>query len=146
VADRGRDEEGVLVCWGRRAAGFSLFVQGDRLIFDFNLAGDHTVVTSPRALPVGDVTFELRVDRDGERATATLCASGELLVQAPLPQLVPRGMGTLSTQCGANSPSAVSELYRSPFRYSGALREVLIDLGDADAPNDADWRAALAQQ
>lgn len=146
VEGRRRGEDGVLVCWGRRAAGISLFVLGDRLVFDFNLAGDHTIVTSPRELPTGDVTLELRVDRDGDRATASLCASGEVLVQRPLPQLVPRGMGPLSTQCGLNSPSAVSELYEAPFRYSGTLREVLIDLADADAPTDADWRAALAQQ
>lgn len=148
-------EEGVLLCWGRRAAGFSLFVQDDALVLDFNLAGDHTIVSTPRGLPVGSVTFDLVVTRhDGASpgptepaGRATLRADGKVLAETSLPQLVPRGMGTLSTQCGMNSPSAISSRYRAPFRYTGALREVVIDLEPTDgAPTHVDWLAALATQ
>ncbi|HET8588602.1 MAG TPA: arylsulfatase [Nakamurella sp.] len=152
--DRVSTDEGVLLCWGRRAAGFSLFVQHDALVLDYNLAGEHTVIASPSGLPTGTVTLELVVDRDGhtvdtatDAARATLLANGETLVQERLPRLVPRGMGTLSSQCGLNSPSAISERYQAPFRYSGVLRDVVIDLEPTDGePTHADWLAALASQ
>ena len=37
-------EEGVLFAYGRRAAGFALFVKDGHLHFDYNLAGRHTVL------------------------------------------------------------------------------------------------------
>jgi arylsulfatase len=153
--DRGSDEEGVLLCWGRQAAGFSLFVQDDALVLDFNLAGDHTIVTTPEGLPTGPVTLELLITRADDAppgpteaaARATLTANGQTLAVAALPQLVPRGMGTLSTQCGLNSPSPISARYRAPFRYQGTLRDVVIDLEPTDTPpTHSDWLAALATQ
>jgi arylsulfatase len=146
VAGRTSTDEGVLVCWGRRAAGFSLFVRNDQLMLDFNLAGDHYIVSSPGGLPTGDVAFELDVDRVDDTVTACLRADGELLAKDELPRLVPRGMGTLSTQCGFNAPSAISDLYAAPFRYTGRLREVLIDLDSTGQPSEADWISALVQQ
>jgi arylsulfatase len=146
VAGRTPTDEGVLVCWGRRAAGFSLFVREDQLTLDFNLAGDHFIVSSPPGLPTGDVTLELVVNREDDGVTASLRADGELLERGTLPCLVPRGMGTLSTQCGLNAPSAISELYEAPFYYSGCLRDVLIDLGPTGQASEADWTSALAQQ
>jgi len=155
IEGRQPTDQGVLLCWGRRAAGFSLFVQDDALTLDFNLAGDHTVISTPAGLPLGDVVLELVVSRDTNAipgptdvaARAQLAANGRVLTEASLPQLVPRGMGTLSTQCGMNSPSAISDRYQAPFRYTGALQEVVIDLEPADgAPTHADWLAALATQ
>lgn len=147
VERRSPEQEGVLLSWGRRAAGFSFFVMNDKLVFDFNLAGDHTVISSPAGLPVGSTTFGLLVDQEGNDVIAALLADGKRLMAAPLPQFVPPGMGTLSTQCGHNSPSEVSDLYRAPFTYSGELRDVVIEFGaNALAPSHADWIAELASE
>lgn len=146
---RGRrpEQNGVLLAWGRRASGFSFFVLDDTLFFDFNLAGEHTVISSPSGLPTGSTTFELLVDKEDGRAIATLFAGGKPLLTQSLPRLVPGGMGPISTQCGFNSPSEVSSLYTAPFTYSGELLDVLIEFTvSAPGPTHADWIAELAAE
>lgn len=147
VDSRSSDQDGVLLSWGRRAAGFSFFVLEDRLVLDFNLAGDHTLISSPPGLPVGSTSFALVVDKEGDRVIATLLAGGKPLVARSLPQLVPSGMGPVSTQCGHNSPSEVSQLYKAPFTYSGDLRDVVIEFVEtAFGPTHADWVAEMATE
>ena len=46
-------EEGVLFAYGRRAAGFALYLQDGRLCFDYNLAGRHTVLRSREPVAAG---------------------------------------------------------------------------------------------
>ena len=44
--DRPAGAEGVLYATGTENSGLSLFVQDDRLVFDYNCFGDHHVVVS----------------------------------------------------------------------------------------------------
>ena len=136
--------EGVLFAYGRRAAGFTLYVQDGRLCFDYNLAGRHSVVRSP-ALPNG--ARRLAVELELRPARAQLTADGGLLCTAGLPAAFPAGFGLLSSQCGMNYPSPVSNDYHSPFRFTGALDEVVITLGEGDDPAEAGlWEAAHRSQ
>ena len=41
---RGPGDEGVLYAGGTENSGMSVFVQDDRLVFDYNAFGDHTIV------------------------------------------------------------------------------------------------------
>lgn len=142
----GREQQGVLLAYGRRASGFSFFVQDDRLHFDFNLAGDHTVASTPDPLPLDcDVAAALLAVDGG--ALLRLEVNGVPVAEAPLPRLLPGGLGTMSTQCGHNAPSAVSARYRPPFRFDGGLDRVVVELGpQLSATSEEDWDAALAQQ
>ena len=143
-----QSEEGVLLAYGRRAAGFSLFVQRERLVFDFNLAGDHTLVESDRAVPVGPSLLEFQLSAGkGGSAHAELWIDGSITGKAELPMVFPAGLGTLSTQCGHNSPSPVSLRYQSPFAFSGHLLEVTVVLDQEKASTAAtDWKTALGQE
>lgn len=118
--------DGVILAYGRRAFGFSFFVQGGDLVFDYNLAGRHIIVSAPLNDDVAAV--ELRVTTDGEQHVARILIDGEVAASASLPGLIPGGIGTLSIQCGHNSPSAVSDRYSAPFTYTGELGPVRIAL------------------
>ena len=47
------DAEGVLIAHGDATSGYSLYLQGGRLVFDLNVGGVHRVLRSDRAVPPG---------------------------------------------------------------------------------------------
>lgn len=139
--------EGVLLAYGRRAAGFSLFVQGNRLWFDYNLAGHHTIVSSEPDLPVGAHTLGCVLMMRAGGVDLRLTLDGRPLKTTALPMAFPAGFGVMSTQCGLNSPSPVSARYEAPFRFSGRLDKVEVELGDASDEAIAGlWDAAMRTQ
>jgi len=146
VDHRTAADGGVLLAHGRRAAGFSFFVQGARLVLDYNLAGAHTIVETPPVVPVGASELGLEIVREGDSYAARLSVNGDEVAYASLPGPMPGGLGCLSTQCGHNSPSAVSPRYEAPFAFSGQLRRVAVDLGDrSDAASEIDLASSFAQ-
>src|SRR5580693_2639913 len=56
---------GVLYASGTENSGVSLFVQGDRLVFDYNCFGDHHLVESEARVPVGPSVVGVRFHRKG---------------------------------------------------------------------------------
>jgi arylsulfatase len=140
-------DDGVLLAWGRRPCGMSFFVKDGELVFDYNLAGTHTVIRAPSPIPLGPSRVQVRVDGTAEQAEARLVIDDVVHATGELPGLLPGGMGTLSVQCGYNAPSAVSDEYASPFPFTGRLHRVIVELEpktyDVAA---ADWRAAIAGQ
>lgn len=139
--------EGVLLAYGRRAAGFTLFVQNNRLCFDYNLAGRHTVVVAETSLPTGVHVLGCTIAIDGEQVRAELTVDDKPLASAALPMAFPAGFGLLSTQCGMNSPSPVSPRYEAPFRFTGWLDRVEVELGAASSDAIAGlWEAAVRSQ
>jgi arylsulfatase len=139
--------EGVLLAYGRRAAGFSLFVQGNRLCFHYNLAGKHTELLSDASLPLGPVVLGCALTMSGTKARLALSVDGAEVAGSVLPMAFPAGFGLLSTQCGMNQPSPVSPRYEAPFRFTGELDHVEVDLGDQDAAAIAGlWDAATRSQ
>jgi arylsulfatase len=146
VAPLDGGEEGVLFAYGRRAAGFALYLKDGRLAFDYNLAGRHTVVRSePVAAGVARLLAEVLLGDGPPRVE--LGADGEAIGGGELPMGFPAGFGLLSSQCGMNYPSPVSKDFRAPFRFTGGLDRVVIRLGEEDRAAAAGlWEAALRRQ
>ncbi len=76
--ERASGEGGVLYALGNGNAGLSLFVQDDRLVFDYNAFGDHTVIESETPLPAGQSVLGVRFRRTGDGATATIVVDDTL--------------------------------------------------------------------
>ena len=66
-ADVAAGDEGVLYATGTENAGFSFFVQGGRLVFDYNVFGDHTVIESDVDVPTGPTELSVAVERSAAR-------------------------------------------------------------------------------
>ncbi len=141
-------DEGVLFATGTENAGLSVFVQGGRLVLDYNAFGDHTVVESDVAVLEGDVEVGVRLRRlDGFAGSATLVVAGADAGHADLP-LYMRMMSSTGPSIGADHGSPVSDRYAAPFPYTGILRQVVVQaspdrFGDAA---DAVARAELSRQ
>ncbi|HVL21642.1 MAG TPA: arylsulfatase [Amaricoccus sp.] len=140
-------EEGVLFAYGRRAAGFSLYLKDGRLCFDYNLAGRHTLLRSAEPIAAGVTQLAGELYLDMGQARFELSADGAPVGTGDLPMGFPAGFGLLSSQCGMNYPSPVSRAYRAPFRFTGRLDRVVVTLGNQDrAAGDGLWEAALRRQ
>lgn len=140
-------DEGVLLAWGRRAAGFTFYIKSDHLWFHLNLAGQHTSVKSPEPIPSDIRTLQLNIAKETTGASATFLADEVQLGSGQLPRLIPGGLGGMATSCAYNSPSPVCDDYVAPFEYHGHLEyvDIILEpliLGEAAA----DWNATLAHQ
>jgi len=147
--DRGVDDEGVLYATGTENSGLSLFVQGERLVFDYNYFGEHHVLESERVVPVGPSEVGVRFARDGTGAVATLLIDGADAGSLALEKI----MGIMSStgpSVGYDNGSAVSDRYQAPFRFGGRLHHVDIDVnrhvGDPAGQAAAEHAAEMGRQ
>ncbi|MDZ7674841.1 MAG: arylsulfatase [Acidimicrobiales bacterium] len=145
---RTEGEEGVLYATGTENAGFSVFVQDDRFVVDYNAFDDHTVVESSVPVPVGDSTLVARFRR-GERRTGAIeiAVDGAVAGRADL-GLYMLIMSSVGASVGHDHGSAVSPRYRAPFAFTGTLHEVEIQLLSrrSTATAEADARTELSRQ
>ena len=109
------EDEGVLFATGTENSGLSLFVQGRRLVLDYNAFDDHTVLESTAEVPAGDVDLGVELRRgDGFAGTARLTVDGQSAGHADLP-LFMRMMSSIGPSIGYDHGSPVSP------RYPGAV-------------------------
>jgi len=136
--------EGVLIAQGGAFAGWSLFVKDGRLIYEHNYVGlEHYRVVSTDTIPEGDVKlglefaitgkFEITPELtqagiQGVKGEATLYINDRPVGSGEIGKTVPFGW-SLSGEglcCGYDSETPVSELYRSPFRFTGQIDRVIV--------------------
>lgn len=150
---RATGTEGVLFATGTENSGFSFFVRGDRLVFDYNCFGDHDVVESSKTLPEGDVAlgvaFRKRAFGDLGRQGADITI---LVDDVPVGSMhVPFAMFVMSSlgpSIGHDHGSTVSDLYQGPFPFTGHLLEVTVTVLSRSSADEAsgDERSAMGRQ
>jgi arylsulfatase len=135
-ADIGREvgDEGVLYALGNGNSGFVVFVQDDRLVFDYNCFGEHSIVESDRSVPVGDVVVGVRFERLADGGRATLVIDGEPAGSVDIP-FVMRVISSIGASVGFDHGLPVSRRYRDSFPFSGELRTVRIELVSRQRPD-----------
>ncbi|TFD31202.1 arylsulfatase [Cryobacterium cryoconiti] len=152
-----RGAEGVLLCQGSAAGGYSLFVKDGKLHYVHNYVGRALyTVSSPEILPTGthDLRFEfeptgppdLKAGK-GTPGRMQLYVDGALVADAEAPVTVPFALNPGVLTCGANPGSPVTPEYTSPFRFTGTIREVTVDVsGELLSDPEAELRAHMARQ
>ncbi len=128
-------DTGMLATQGGLTGGWALYLQGGELVFDYNLGlFAHYRVGGP--LPAGARRLEARFEydgRDGKPAggggTVTLLADGQTVGQGRLERTLPLAYSmTDGLDVGLDTGSPVSDRYEPPFRFSGRLAAVDVDL------------------
>jgi hypothetical protein len=149
--------EGVLLSQGTAAGGYSLYVKDDRLHYVHNYVGRslHHVV-SPEPLSPGDHLLRFEFEPTGEPDLAQgrgapgrlqLYVDGALVAQELADVTTPFALNPGALTCGANPGSPVTPDYASPFRFTGTLRTVTVDVsGDLVADTESEVRLAMARQ
>ena len=122
-----KGDEGVLLATGNQNSGCSLFIQNQKLVFDYNAFGDHTTVESSIEVPIGDSTLEVHLERDGTTGWAEISIDGQICGRETIP-LYLLTFTSVGISVGEDHGSAVSPRYPSPFAFTGTLHDVTIQL------------------
>ena len=142
-------DEGVLVCHGSNIGGYVLFVQDGKLHYVHNYVGAEELgCRRIKPVPPGkhalSYEFEPTGPPDlrngkGTPGIAKLFVDGELVGQAEFPVTVPLALGIGSGfAVGRNPGSSVSQMYSSPFPFTGTITKVTVDVsGKPDHDEDA---------
>jgi len=149
--------EGVLFCQGTAAGGYSLYVKDGRLHYVHNyVARQWFTVSSPDPLSVGrhELRFEFEPTGQpdmphgrGVPGRLQLYVDGGLVASAEAPYTTPFMFNPGGVSCGHNPGSPVTSEYASPFRFTGRLEQVIVDVsGELIVDPEAELRAHLARQ
>ncbi len=140
--------EGVLYATGTENSGLTFFVKDGHLVFDYNAFDDHTIARSSQPIPADAAELGVQVRRANDRsATIDLLIDGQPAGSATAPWL----MGTISSvgaSVGYDAGSPVSLHYESPFRFTGDLEKLEIQLvsrPDLEA-REAAMRSEMSRQ
>jgi arylsulfatase len=128
--------EGMIVTHGGIVGGYGLYVREGKLTFVYNyLSLERTTIAATQPLPKGKV--QLKVDfayqgapkELGKAAVVILTANGKKVGEGKVPKTIP---ATISIQegldIGMDVGSPVDFTYTPPFRFTGTIEKVAIDL------------------
>jgi arylsulfatase A-like enzyme len=149
--------EGVLLCQGSAAGGFSLYLKDGTLRYVHNYVGRAQYkVESDRPVPTGrhQLRFEFEptgppdmTQGKGAPGRLQLYIDGDLVASADAPTTTPMALNPGGLTCGANAGSSVSDDYASPFKFTGTLHTVTVDVsGELIIDPEAELRAHMARQ
>lgn len=136
--------EGVIVANGGAAGGFSLCMLDGRLHYVSNFLGREHSVVSSAAVPAGPHTATIEFERTGGRAArARLLIDGTAAGQVEIPRTNPVAFAAAEgLAIGSDPASPVWPAYRPPFRFTGEISRVTIEVyGDAPLPTLRDAAA-----
>jgi len=149
--------EGVLLAQGTSAGGFSFYVQDGRLHYVHNWVGrEHFAVASTEPVPSGDHDLRFEFEPKGEPELAKghgmpgrfqLYVDDQLVGAGEAPFTTPFAFNPGALTCGADPGSTVTDAYAAPFRFTGTLRKVTVDLsGELIQDTETELRVAMARQ
>ncbi len=126
------DEEGVIVAVGGMTGGFTMFIKGGRLFYDYNyLDGVHYTLVSDE-LPEGPTELKFNFIK-----TKQFGGTGELYVNGRKADTVDMPKMHISTyslaetfDIGRDTGTQVTKIYKDPFPFEGGLEKVVITLTD----------------
>ncbi len=124
--------EGVIVAEGGSSAGFALYVQGGKLVYEYNwFDEDRYIITSSEPVPAGKsaVRFEFAYDGgEGKGGKGTIFINGKKVGEGRIEKTVPARFGIDTFGVGMDTGSPVSNTYKPPFAFNGKIEKVEIDL------------------
>jgi arylsulfatase A-like enzyme len=150
--------EGVLVCCGGIGGGFTVFMKDGKLYWEHNYYNEERYrVSSTETIPPGRqvLSAEVKADKEGKfgtGGTVTLRLGKKAIGSGRFEKQV-AGYFTANEgfDVGCDTCSPVSELYESPFAFTGEIIKVMVDVSEATFENLAEQhemhaRFAMATQ
>jgi arylsulfatase len=153
-----KGDEGVLISHGGNDGGYTLYIKGDKLHYDYNYVGrDYYQVESDKEVPEGrhQLRFEFEVTGPpdiavgkGAPGLGQLYFDGKLVGSSEIPVTIPLALGlTGGIVIGGDPGAPVSRDYEPPFRFTGTLYNVTVDVsGDLIEDDELTLRRHLARQ
>ena len=150
--------EGILMTHGSRNAGYALFVKDGHLHYIHNYVGlEKFEVISSEPVPTGEVSLRYEFEPTGEPkfregkgspGRLQLYINNELVGNLEVPYSTPQLFGVLGASCGYAAFDSVNpEVYKAPFRFTGEIKQVVIDVsGEVIKDDEAELKRLMTQQ
>lgn len=144
--------EGVLICCGGTGGGFSLFLKDGKLYWEHNYYNETRYrVSSDASVTPGRhvLSAEIKADRQGQFG-----GGGKVILRLDEKQI---GQGRFEKQIGGyftanegfdigcDTCSPVSDLYESPFAFTGKIVRAMVDISEASFEDLAEQHRAHAR-
>jgi hypothetical protein len=132
IPDGGAD--GVLLTQGGRFCGWGLYIIDGVPKFHYNIVGVKRYdVTGKQSLPPGKHTVALDFKYDGggpgKGGVATLSVDGSAAGETRFALSIPLRISLDETlDCGEDTGTPVSEDYKVPFKFTGEIEKVVVEL------------------
>ncbi len=126
--------EGMLFTQGGRFAGYGLYVKDSKLMYHYNLAGvERFSVTSEKPIPTGNVKLRMVYTSDSDKpfagADVKLFANDEQIGSGRVEKSIPNRVTLDETlDIGFDTGTPVAENYEIPFKFTGTVKKVTIEL------------------
>ncbi len=149
--------EGVLLCQGTGAGGYAFYIKDKMLRYAHNYVG-RTIYQVVSAAPVPEGRHHLRFEFEatgpadiphgkGTPGRAQLYIDDKLVGAADFPVTTPVIFNPGGLTIGANPGLPVTPEYQSPFKFTGKLYSVVVDVsGDLIKDDEAELRMVMARQ
>ena len=150
--------EGALLSGGDVQGGFSFYVQGGKLQYVYNYVSSRFFHAESN-VPVPEGRHQLRLEFEvtgkpdfksgkGAPGRGQLYIDGKLVGQVDVPLTMPLSLGLGGGfVCGADAGSPVWDKYKPPFKFTGTLHRVTVDVsGDLIKDTEAEMRVVMARQ
>jgi arylsulfatase len=128
----GVNTEGVIMGFGGFAAGMSLYLDKGVPVFTYNYFGDYTTLRGSEPVEgKASILVDFAYDggeKPGAGATVTLSVDGTQVAQEKMAATVPGRFGADTFGIGEDSGQPVTTDYKVPFRFTGTIDEVVIDI------------------
>ena len=121
--------EGVLLAHGGLTAGYSFYVQDNKLHYVHNFLGlAQFYVHSNVDVPRGECTLRFELEKTGEhQGQGKLFINGDPVGEAEIERTVPIAFGiNEGLTCGYDNGLPVIKEYEVPFTFTGKLKRVVV--------------------
>ncbi|MEK6233482.1 MAG: arylsulfatase, partial [Planctomycetales bacterium] len=125
--------EGALIAMGGDEAGYVLYVKDNKLVYHFNYYSyEHYNVASSAEIPTGKVELKMDFQYDGggpgKGGAVTLSINGKKVGEGRIEKTIPGKFGFDEMDVGMDLSSAVSEDYKPPYKFTGTIEKVTIEI------------------
>jgi arylsulfatase len=149
--------QGILLCQGTAAGGYSFFIKDGVLRYVHNYVGRGLYgVVSDVPVPTGrhELRFEFEptgapdlAQGKGAPGRCQLYVDGALVGNAEVPVTTPFAFNPGALTCGASPGSPVTPDYAGAFAFTGTLHSVTVDVsGELIIDDEAELRVHMARQ
>lgn len=127
---------GVILAAGGRDGGVALYIKEQHVIFESNYFNrERTIIRTSETLPTGEVKLEYEIKHekiDGSgNSLVSIYIDGRLAEEGRLPNApVPQVLDCFDV--GQDSAAPVSIDYRPPFKFTGIIRKINVQLRSND--------------
>jgi arylsulfatase len=125
---------GMVMSMGANDGGLGLYVKDGKPVFVYNFIGSKRTRITGARLPSGPATIKVEFTYAGggmgKGGTFVMTVNGKRVGEATVTETMPITMGIgASLDVGLDTGSGVDDTYTPPYRYSGIIEKVEIDLG-----------------